>query len=304
MKKILVLGASGFVGKNVANHFADLGHGVTRHGFTREADIQADLCKPGAVDYAGYDVLVQCAAATTGCKDTLNDPAMHIPTNAVMNSYVLKEAAQAGVGHVIFPSCSVMFASSPVAQKESDWDASAELNPAYLGFASTKIYCEQLCRFYANISDTKFTVVRNSNFFGPHDKYDLERSHVFGASITKVMTATDKVTVWGSGEEARDFVHISDFCRFVELAIEKQKDKFALFNCGYGIAFKIKDLVAKIVTASGKSLAVEHDLSAPTIPTSLCLDCTKAQEELGWNPQVTLPEGIKMTLEWWRSNCV
>lgn len=307
--KILVLGSSGFLGRNAADYFAAKGHKVIRHGFRRagysypdEPWVTADLREPGKVDYAGFDVVIQTAAASSGCKDTLEDPAMHIATNGVMNSYILKECAKAGVGHVIFPSCSVMFASSPIAQKELDWDASAELNAAYLGFASTKIFCEQLCRFYASISDTKFTVMRNTNYFGPFDKFDLNHSHVFGATITKVMRATDKITVWGTGEEARDFLYVEDFCRFAELAIEKQTTRYALYNVGSGVAVQIRDLVAKVVAASGKNLTIEYDTSKPTIPTSLCLDSTKAREELGWEPSVSLEDGIVGTLKWWGEN--
>jgi nucleoside-diphosphate-sugar epimerase len=57
-----------------------------------------------------------------------------------------------------------------------------------------------------------------------------------------------------------------------------------------------------IVAASGRSLAIEHDLSQPTIPTSLFLDCAKANRELGWAPRVTLAEGIARTVAWWRAN--
>ncbi len=306
--KILVLGATGFMGRNVAEYFIAKGHEVVRHGCMRNADIQANLLGPKAVDYRGFDVVIQCAAATSGCKDTLQDPALHIAANGVMNSYILKECAQSGVKHVIFPSCSVMYPSSDSPLKETDFDANTPLNPAYLGFASTKLYCEKLCEFYAGISDTKFTVMRNTNFFGPYDKFDLERSHVFGATMTKVMQCQniDKkeiITLWGSGEEARDFVHISDFCRFVELAIERQPTKYALYNCGSGQAVKINDLAAEMIKQGGKDIYIEHDLSKPTIPTSLCLDTTKAREELGWQPQVSLEEGIQRTMKYWQENC-
>lgn len=300
--KILVLGATGFVGRNVAEWFAAKGHDVVRHGNTRHADIQADLLQPKAVSYRGYDVVIQCAAATSGCKDTLEDPALHIANNAVMNSYILKECAQSEVKHVIFPSCSVMFESKPYPQKETDWDAALPLNPVYMGFAATKIYCENLCRFYAGISDTKFTVMRNTNFYGPYDKYDADRSHVFGATVRKVMAATDKVTVWGAGTEARDFLHIDNFCSFVEVAIERQPTKYALYNVGSGVAVTINVLVQAIINHSGKQLTVEHDLSKPTIPTSLCLSTEKATEELGWQPQLGLFEGIQRTLSWYKEN--
>lgn len=63
--------------------------------------------------------------------------------------------------------------------------------------------------------------------------------------------------------------------------------------CGGGSAVTIKELVSRIIVASGKSLSVQHDLSMPTIPTSLFLDCSKAQRELEWQPRYTLDQGIR-----------
>jgi nucleoside-diphosphate-sugar epimerase len=159
-----------------------------------------------------------------------------------------------------------------------------------------------MCEFYANIGETKFTAIRHSNIYGPHDKFDLERSHVFGATITKVLTAKDKITVWGSGEEERDLLYIDDLTNFVELVIEKQSENYRLYNCGYGKAVAIKDLVNKIVSSSGKAIKIEHDLSKPTIKTSLFLDCGLAKQELGWQPAATLEDGIAKTISWWRTN--
>ena len=157
-----------------------------------------------------------------------------------------------------------------------------------------------MCEFYAGISETKFTAIRHSNIYGPHDKFDLERSHVFGATMTKVMTAKDKISVWGTGEEERDLLYVDDLVEFVELALAKQPEKYRLYNCGYGQAIPIKDLVQKIVAHSCKTLTIEHDLSQPTIKTSLFLDCSLAKNELGWQVQTDLDTGIKRTLAWWQ----
>jgi nucleoside-diphosphate-sugar epimerase len=122
------------------------------------------------------------------------------------------------------------------------------------------------------------------------------------ATITKVMTAKDEITVWGAGEEARDLLYVEDLSDFVQKAIEKQKNEYELFNCGAGVAVKIKDLVKLIVQKSGKKIEIKHDLSQPSIPTSLFLDCTKAKKLLGWSPTIKLNEGVAKTLNWYGSN--
>jgi GDP-L-fucose synthase len=311
-KKVLVCGATGFIGRNITEQLSkrsDLEVHAVR--FKRpEYDCpnviwhQADLKNPEDIERVmkGMDVLIQAAATTSGSKDIVTRPFIHVTDNAVMNSYLFRAAFEHKIKHVIFFSCTVMYASSDKALKETDFDANKALHPRYFGVGNTKLYIEKMCEFYAGISDTKFTAIRHSNIYGPHDKFDLERSHVFGATITKVMSAKDKVSVWGTGEEERDLLHVDDLINFIDLALEKQPEKYRLYNCGYGQAITIKNLVNTIVKLSGKNLTVEHDLSQPTIKTSLFLDCGLAGSELGWVPKTKLEDGITQTLAWWKEN--
>lgn len=311
--KVLICGATGFIGRNITEQLSkrkDLEIHAVR--FQRPAYLypnviwhHADLRRPEEIERVikGMDIIIQAAATTSGSKDIVNRPYIHVTDNAIMNSNLFRAAFEHKVKQVIFFSCTVMYQSSDQALKESDFDANQPLHPRYFGVGHTKLYIEKMCEFYANISDyTKFTAIRHSNIYGPHDKYDLERSHVFGATITKVMTAKNKVVVWGTGEEERDLLYASDLVHFVEQCMEKQPEKFRLYNCGYGQAIKIKDLVNKIVAYSGKQLTIEHDLSQPTIKTSLFLDCALAQRELGWQPKISLDEGIKKSLAWWKDH--
>lgn len=311
-KKVLICGATGFVGRNLTEQLsqrADLEIHAVRFNRPEYACPNviwhhADLRKPEDIERVikDVDVIIQAAATTSGSKDIVTRPFIHVTDNAIMNSYLFRAAFEHKVKHVVFFSCTVMYQSSEKALKETDFDANKPLHPRYFGVGNTKLYIEKMCEFYAGISDTKFTAIRHSNIYGAHDKFDLERSHVFGATVTKVMTAKDKISVWGTGEEERDLLHADDLVNFVELAIAKQPEKYRLYNCGLGQAITIKQLVQKIVAHSGKPLTIEHDLSQPTIKTSLFLDCSFAKSELGWEPKVSLDEGIKMTLAWWREN--
>lgn len=311
-KKVLICGATGFIGRNLTEQLSkrsDLDVHAIR--FTRpEYHCEnitwhnADLRKPEDIERVikGVDVIIQAAATTSGSKDIVTRPFIHVTDNAIMNSYLFRAAMEHKVKHVVFFSCTVMYQSSDKPLKESDFDANKPLHPRYFGVGNTKLYIEKMCEFYAGISETKYTAIRHSNIYGAHDKYDLERSHVFGATITKVMTAKDKISVWGTGEEERDLLYVDDLVRFVELAIEKQPEKYRLYNCGLGQSIAIRDLVSKIVKYSGKNLKIEHDLSQPTIKTSLYLDCSLSKSELGWIPKVSLDEGIKKSLTWWKEN--
>src|SRR3989344_8390425 len=310
-KKILITGASGFIGRNIFEKLSqreDLdvwGTYLTDESFKDGPKmLRADLTQKSEVYkiMQGVDVLIQGAATTSGAKDTFNKPYYHVTDNAIVNALLYHAAHECNVSQAIFFSCTTIYPNLDRPVVESDVDLVGGIYDKYFGVGWTKIYIEKLCEFYSRLGKTKFTVIRHSNIYGPYDKYDLEKSHVFGATITKVMTAKDgdKIVVWGAGNEERDLLYVSDIVDFVKLAIEKQKDKFQLFNAGYGSSISVKELVEKIVKHSGKNLKSEHDLSKPSIKTKICLDSTKAKEIFGWAPKTTLDEGIKKTIEWYK----
>lgn len=312
MKKVLVCGATGFIGRNIAESFAER-DGFEVYGTYLNAGppdnpkikmIRADLTNKDDVNRAikGTDIIIQAAATTSGAKEIVTKPYYHVTDNAVMNSLIFRSAYDHKVSHVVFFSCSVMYQSGDVPVKETDFNANEEMHQNYFGVGWTKVYIEKMCEFYSRLGNTKYTAIRHSNIYGPYDKFDLERSHVFGATMTKVMTAESggKIVVWGAGEEERDLLYVSDLVSFVELAIDKGESKFELYNAGYGSSVSVNDLVKKIIASSGKDLKIEYDLTKPNIKTKLCLDIAKAKNSLGWFPEVSLDEGIQKTMNWYR----
>lgn len=313
-RKVLICGATGFIGRNIAETF------IKRDDFDvygtyfdskmlpypKITMLHADLtCKEDVTRVIkGMDMIIQAAATTSGAKEILTKPYYHVTDNAVMNSLIFRAAHENMVSHVIFFSCTVMYQSSDIPVKETDFDPNKEMYPSYFGVGWTKVYIEKMCEFYSRIGNTKYTVIRHSNIYGPYDKYDLEKSHVLGATVTKVMTAkkNKKVAVWGNGEEERDLLYVSDLVNFVRLAIDKQKTNIAIFNVGYGSSISVNELVKKIIAHSGRKITIEYDAFKPTIKTRLCLDITKARNTLGWYPQVSLDEGIQKTIAWYRAN--
>ncbi len=312
-KRVLVCGATGFIGRNIAEALAkrdDLEvYGTYFQSKPFENPniklISANLHNKEEVDNVvkEKDVIIQAAATTSGSKDTITKPYIHVTDNAIINSLIFRSAFENKVSHVVFFSCSVMYQPSDVPIKETDFDPNKEIYKSYFGVGWTKVYIEKMCEFYSRLG-TKYTVLRHSNIYGPYDKYDLDRSHVFGATITKVMTAPNggNIVVWGTGEEERDLLYVEDIARFVELAIEKQKEPFNLVNVGYNSSISVARLVQKIINASEKDLKIVYDPTKPTIKTKVALDSTKAKELFGWTPKVSLDEGIRRTIAWYREH--
>jgi len=313
-KKVLICGSTGFIGRNIAESLV-LNPNLEVYGTyfktkplhnNKIRNIKVDLTDVKAVNKAakGIDIIIQAAATTSGVKDIFLKPYYHVTDNAIMNSLIFRAAHNNKVSHVVFFSCTVMYQSSDVPVKENDFDANKPMYPNYFGVGWTKIYLEKMCEFYSRIGITKYTVIRHSNIYGPYDKFDLERSHVFGATLTKVMMAkaNGKIVVWGSGEEERDLLYISDLTDFVNLALSKQAARFELYNVGSGYSVPINDLVKKIIRHSGKKIKIKYDTSKPSIKTKLCLDIAKSKKSLDWRPRVSLDNGIEKTIEWYKKN--
>src|SRR3989344_1334427 len=224
--KVLICGVTGFIGRNIAERLTE-NENLEVFGtyFQKTPDEtltkknislkKVDLTQKSQVDeiVTGKDIIIQAAAVTSGSKDILTTPYMHVTDNAVMNSLIFRAAFEQKVKQVIFFSCSVMYPNQDVPVEEDDFNG--HISDTYFGVGWTKVYLEKMCEFFSRISNTKYTAIRHSNIYGPYDKYDLEHSHVLGATITKVMNAEDKIVVWGNGPETKDLQFESDLVDFV-----------------------------------------------------------------------------------------
>ena len=320
--RILVCGSTGFIGRNIVESLSKVKGCRVTAVYNKKPQflidnvdfVQADLTVVDDVARVvrSHDVVIQAAANTTGVKDVIERPYIHVTDNAVMNSLILKSCYDNNIKKIIFFSCTVMYQtkSQPFLEKqvtESDFDPSNEIFPGYFGVGWTKVYIEKMCEFYSRLGRTKHYVIRHSNIYGPHDKFDLENSHVFGATVNKILNKkSEEVNIWGDGLEKRDFLYIDDLVESVKKIISiSSKKPFYLLNIGSGSAISIKNLVNVIIKVSGvKDKRIIYDDSKPTVKTSISLDCSLAKAVIDWRPKVSLEEGIKKTIYWYERNIV
>ncbi len=316
MKKkinVLILGATGFIGKNLVEHFFKKKKYNITATFYKSKKISKykvnwkniNLCDKDQVKRItkNTDIIIQAAAATSGSKEIVNSPQKHVTDNAIMNSYIMKFAHENKVKHVIFFSCTVMYPSSKKYLNENSKELNKPLDKRYFGVGHTKLYVEKICDFFSRIGSTKFTCIRHSNIYGPHDKFDLNKGHFFASNLLKIFKSNNsEITVWGRGEEKRDLLYVDDLSKFVDKAIMYQKSKFQIFNCTYGKSFKVKDIIKKMILHYNKNIKINHDLSKPSIPVNILVSSKKAKKELSWLPQTSIDEGIKKTILWLKKN--
>ena len=312
---MLICGSDGLIGKSSLDYFKDR-YDITATLFNKDAPLKGSV---DGVEYISidlrvesevielfesksFDVVLQAAATTTGAKDVIERPYVHVTDNSVMNSWIFREAMRTKVGHLLFPSCTVMYQPKDKPQSEVDWSPLDEIYPAYFGVGNMKVFCEKMCDFYSRIGETKFTAFRHSNVYGPYDKFDLDKCHVVPAFVNKVINADEVLEIWGEGRASRDIIYIDDLIDFIDKCIQNQEAKYELYNCGAGQAYPILELAKMIMTLNGKDLQFKFDLTKPDIPTTVILNCDKAKSHLGWEPQTSVEEGLSKTSEWYKNN--
>ncbi|MEK7089969.1 MAG: NAD-dependent epimerase/dehydratase family protein, partial [Patescibacteria group bacterium] len=270
-RRVLITGVSGFIGKNLFDKLRQREDleviGVSRHPLDYNGSrltLNPYLWSVRTCDLMDkeqvrkitedVDIVIHAAAVSAGAKYIVNDPGFLLD-NTILNTNILEAAHKNGVKHFIFLSCSVLYPMDlgrPVTEDDVDYN---RIHPKYFAGAWVKIYGEKLCEFYSKLGHTRFTVIRHSNVYGPYDKFDLDRSHVLGATIKKVMDAppSGDIEVWGDGQGRRDFLYIGDLMRFIELTFDNGL-AYEVFNLGSGIVYSTLELTKMVIRLSGKKL--------------------------------------------------
>ncbi len=311
-KRVLVCGASGFIGRNIfealsKNSNLDVSGTYFKKKFSDNPRLlEVDLRKSKNVNEVtrGMDIVIHAAAVTDGLGAIRANPAEYVADNIIMNTLIAKAVLLNEIPHLMFMSCSVVYADSPLPQTEEEANLDY-VHPQYFMGARIKTSMEDLCNFYSQHCNSRFTMIRHSNIYGPYDKFNLEKGHVFAATIKKIVSAkdSDKIVVWGEGKEKRDFLFISDLVDFIETAVITELPlKFNILNVGSGVGISVADLVSRVVNISGKNIELVYDSSKPKLGNKIVLNCRKVRSLTGWRPKIDLNEGIRQTIDWYLKN--
>ena len=313
-KKVLVAGGAGFLGTNLALALTRLGAHLrlTTHRNPLQVDfpdadvMTLDLRDGGNCRRAveGMDYVFLCAAHTSGAAVIRANPLSHVTPNVLINTQMLEAAHQAGVSRFCFISTGAAYpptGNRAVAEGEMfDGDP----HDVYFAAGWMKRYAEVLCRTYAEkiANPMPTVVVRPSNVYGPYDKFDFAVSHVTAAQVRRVVERQKPLEVWGTGEDIRDLIYVDDFIDGL-LAAFATSAPFYTVNICSGRGHSVREILRTILEVDGFTDAnVQYDPSRPsTIPVRL-MDDGQARRDLGFAPKVTLEEGLRRTLAWYRQN--
>jgi GDP-L-fucose synthase len=296
-----VTGGAGFLGGAVMARLEDLGADAR---IARSADF--DLRDPAATRAAieGAELVLHLAARVGGIGFNRRNPAPLVYDNLMMVGNVFEQSRLAGVRKLV-SACTVCaypkFTPVPFSEDEL-WNGYPEESNAPYGLAKKMmlVLSDTYRRQYG--FDSCAPIV--ANLYGPNDNFDLEDSHVIAAMIRKFVEAVDRgereVVLWGTGNPSREFLYVDDAARALLLAAERL-DTSEPVNVGTGRETRIADLAAMIQRITGYDGEVVWDTSRPDGQPTRYLDVSRARELMGFEAEVPLEEGLRRTVESFRS---
>lgn len=299
-KRVIVTGGAGFLGTHLVKMLQEAGAVVF---VPRSAEY--DLRWYHNVDkmlIEEPDIVFHLAARVSGIASTSAAPADHLFDNATMALNLIDDCAERGIKLIMAGSVCAYPEHCPVPMVEENlWNGKPE--PSNASYGEAKRLALAALQAYYQQHGLRCAYLLSANLYGPGDNFDPQTSHVIPALIRKVDMAQRNgdagIAVWGSGHATRDFLYVEDAARAYMLAGELI-DAPEPINIGSGEEIYIAGLVEKVKAAMNFQGDTVFDRSKPDGQKRRCLRIWKAEERLGWTPQVGLDEGLRRTVEWYR----
>jgi GDP-L-fucose synthase len=298
--RIFVAGHQGLVGSSIVRC-------LKRYGFNDlvlRPRSELDLLDQRAVREffatQQIDFVFLCAARVGGILDNSRHQADFLYENMMISANVIHSAAEFDVQKLLYLGSSCIYPKFSPQPIREDSLLSGPLEPTNEGYAIAKIAGLKLCEKFYQQYGKAFISVMPTNMYGPFDNFHPERSHVVPGMMRRFHEAkladTPYVTVWGSGEPRREFLHSDDFAEAALVVMEKYDESMTL-NVGTGEDVTIRELaylMKEVVRYQGE---VRFDTSKPDGTPRKVLDVSRVKA-LGWEPKVPLAHGLAQAYRW------
>ena len=304
---ILIVGGSGFVGTNILKKINHSKYNVfaTRNKSKKYLKNNKIKYFKGNLKNLKFcekitdsiDIVIMCAAVSSGAMVIQNNPMFHVDDNIIMNQNILKASAKNKIKKFIFLSSNTVYPVSkkPMQEKDMNYD----LFHKYFNVGWMKIFSEKLCEMYKD--KMIINIIRPANLYGPYDKFDPTRSKVIPALIRK-FEKQNTIEVWGSGKDVKDFLFIEDFVLNLLTVVEKV-NRFSILNiCSSNSISLIKILGILKKIHKPKTKKIRFNKTKPSMISFRKISNKKIKSLIKFKLFNSLEEGIIKTAEWYKKN--
>ena len=316
MSKIILTGATGFIGTNFLIHLIKntdyevlcLGnsrglqvqekyfqeYGSERISFAKANLYNLEIAK-GIIRDADYVIHM---AGRVGNAATVNDLALYVD-DILLTANVASAAAENGIKKMLYGSSSTGYKNAEYPIKEEEY---FQGQPSYTGYGRMRRYIERLLEHLCEHSELEVIIVRAGAVYGCYDNFDLATCHYVPALIKKYLDkSSDDLKVWGQGKEERDLMFAEDFVAGCMTVFERGKSIDPI-NVATGYTVSISDVINAITTvAIKKGIKKKKLIFQPEKPVAIpyrCLNVDKLKS-LGFGKTQDLITGIEKTIEWY-----
>jgi GDP-L-fucose synthase len=302
--RVLVAGANGMVGSAIVRNLEAKGYTNIIKGtrddvdFTNQEETERYFCSEEP------EYVFIAAAKVGGIMANKNYKADFLTENLQIQTNLIQQSYNFGVKKLLFLGSSCIypkFATQPIIE---DQLMTGPLEPTNDAYAIAKIAGIMMCQAYRQQYGFNAISLMPTNLYGPNDNFNLETSHVLPAMIRKISDAIDgeTITLWGDGTAMREFLHVDDLAEACYVCMQKY-DEPEHINVGTGEDVTIKELFRIIVSVVGFMGNVTWDKTKPNGTPRKVLNVDK-MKSLGWEPKISLREGIIKTYNWYKENVV
>jgi GDP-L-fucose synthase len=309
---IYVAGHTGLVGSALLRKLKSEGYSNILTRGRSELDLTLQPAVEAFFQAEQPEYVFLAAAKVGGIWANNTFPAAFIYNNLVIQTHVIHSAWQTGVRRLLFLGSSCIYPRDCPQPIKEEYLLTGPLETTNEPYAVAKIAGIKMCQSYNRQYGTDFIAVMPTNLYGPNDNFDSETSHVLPALIRKYHEAKNArtgnafVEVWGTGKPCREFLHVDDLadaCLYI-MNLEKgayrslfSAESAPLINVGFGKDISINELSQTIKDIVGFEGKVVFDPTKPDGTPQKLLDISRLND-LGWEPKISLKNGIRQTYEW------
>jgi GDP-L-fucose synthase len=302
--KILLTGASGMVGSFVKKELEIQGFNNIATATSREVDLRDQSQVRNWVQKVQPEIAILCAARVGGVFANSTFPATFSIENLLMQTLILDQLVKVGVEKIIFIGSSCIYPTEAKLPLTPDTLMTGTLEQTNTWYAMAKLSMISALDGVKRQHGIKTSTILPTNLYGPGDNFDLINGHVLPSLLLKTHQAKignlPSVQIWGSGNPMRETLFVGDLAEAI-VRIAQVPDPAPVVNLGSGDERSIQELAEEVKLVVGYKGSLKFDQTKPDGVFRKPLN-SEYIRSIGWEPKVTLSEGLKETYDWMLRN--